>query len=174
MICPTIQPTSNLFRPATWLALGFAFVLSGCIGPISPSFYTDSVSLQVDSDANQTSATAVDLIAVYDENLLKTVMAMNAEKYFESIQQIKRDFPQAIEVFHWEVVPGRSVNFEKLRYKKTSPLGAVIFARFIAPGDHRKVIGTQENLVIHLMRDGFETYEEKSYDPIIEYHKESE
>lgn len=146
----------------------------GCLGPIAPSFYTDSVRIQVDYDANNDSATAVDMVVVYDEALLKELLTMTSEKYFANARQLRRDFPGKLETFHWEVVPGQTIQHDNLKFKKSSPYGAVVFARYISPGDHRQSIGSQEFLAIHLMKDGFEISALDSYDSGTAHYKESE
>lgn len=156
------------------LCLSTCLFLSACIGPLTPSVYTDSVKIQVDPDANQTSAIAVDLVAIYDETLLKTLLTMSSDKYFQNAKQIQRDYFQRAEVFHWEVVPGQLINFQKLHYRKSSPLGAIVFARYINPGEHRQSVGSNEYLVIHLMKDGFETFTDNNYNSYDTIYKEPE
>lgn len=131
-------------------------IMAGCYGPLTPGFFLSSVELRVDMDANDDSATAVDLILVYDEGLVKEFIGMPADKYFANAKQFRRDYPQNIEVFHWEVVPGQLIPSQRLQIKKSSPLGAFVYARYMTPGDHRIRIGSQEYLSVHLMREGFE------------------
>lgn len=152
----------------------FTLLLCGCLGPVAPSYFLYSVSVQVDHDANNKSATPVDLVVIYDDQLHKEILAMNADKYFSSAKQLKRDHVQKMEVFHWEVVPGQTLNFDQLSYKKSSPVGAVIFARYLTPGEHRKSVGTEEYLVIHLLKEGFETYSVEEINSENSVYKESE
>jgi type VI secretion system protein len=148
---------------------------SGCYGPITPSFYTETVGLRVDMDANNDSATAVDLVVIYDESLLKDFVAMPSDKYFANAKQFRRDYPQQVEIFHWEVVPGQMILSERLHYKRSSPLAAYVYARYIAPGDHRIRIGSQEYLMIHLKKDSFDTASlEKDDSSLVAPYKEPE
>ena len=146
----------RMFKRLSFLPIALsALLIAGCLGPLKPCFYVESVRLKVDSDANDSSATAVDLVVIYDETLMKEFLAMTAEQYFEKAEQLKRDYPQQIDVFRWEVVPGQILFSEDLYYQKSCPLGGLVFARYIAKGPHRVRVGHNEHIEIHLKNNSF-------------------
>ena len=136
------------------ICTAFVVISAGC-GPLTPCFYIDSVRLKVDHDANDFSATEVDLVVAYDETLLKELLGLTAAKYFAKAEQLKRDFPDQLDVFHWEVVPGQILFSQDLDYKKSCPPGGVIFARYIAEGEHRIRIANDRHIEIHLSKNSF-------------------
>lgn len=137
------------------LVLTASLFLSGCLGPIKPCFYVNSVQIKVDPDANDNSATAVDLVVAYEESILKEIQAMPAETYFAKSRQLQRDYPDQITVFHWEVVPGQYVIAQDLDYPKSCPLGGVVFARYLNPGEHRIRLSAERDIEVHLQDKKF-------------------
>lgn len=107
-------------------------------------------------DANNDSATAVDIVLVYDEGLVKEFIGMPADKYFANAKQFRNDYAQNVSVYHWEVVPGQLIPSQRLNITRSAPLAAFVYARYLSPGDHRIRIGDQEYLSIHLKKEGFE------------------
>lgn len=139
----------------TLMSLAFMMIATGCLGPLKTCFYIDSIRIKVDSDANNFSATEVDLVVVYDETILKEILGLSADKYFAKSQQLKRDYPEQLDIFHWEVVPGQILFSESLNYRKSCPPGAVVFARYIAKGEHRIRLGQDRHIEVHLKKNNF-------------------
>jgi type VI secretion system protein len=136
--------------------------------------FVEQLSIRVDFDANNDSATSVDVVVAYDETLFKEILALPADKYFAQAKQYKRDYPQALDIFHWEVVPGQLLLSERLHYRKSYPAGGVMFARYIAPGDHRRRLGGDQYLEVHLKKDGYEITPLKSDTASLTQYKEPE
>ncbi len=132
----------------------FAITLSGC-ARLSPTIWVDSVSIVVDNDANESSATMVDIVVVHDQTLLAKLMGLTAQDYFQASEQIRRDNPGLIEIFRWEVVPGQCMFKVPVNIKGSSPVGGLVFARYIAPGQHRVRLGKDRDLYIYLQRSNF-------------------
>lgn len=108
-----------------------------------PPVHLKSVTLSLDSDANQDSALAIDLLMIYKKELLDAVMKMKARDYYLSAMQLKRDYPEMLDIWHWELTPGQVVKDYPITHRCTPPLGAVFFADYLTPGDHRVRFGPQ-------------------------------
>ena len=127
-----------------WMAC-LGLVLSGCQGlklfekdtEKNPSVCLEFVDISLDSDANQDSAISVDVLVVYKDELMKALMKMKAADYFASRIQILRDYPDMVDMWHWELTPGQVVRDYPITQRSDAPVGAVIFADYFAPGDHR-------------------------------------
>src|SRR5204863_559014 len=76
-----------------FLAIG----LVSCTIEDLPELSIESVSIYAAPDANQNSAIAVDLVLVYNQELLKTIGAMSAAKYFASSKQLLLDNPSLLD-----------------------------------------------------------------------------
>lgn len=120
-----------------------------------PDVNIETISILLDADANDKSATSVDLLMVYDKGLLKSLMSMNSKKYYANLNQIKRDYPELVDIFHWELTPGQAINNYPISMRPDTPFGAVLFADYFSPGDHRIRVGGAENLHVQLKRLDF-------------------
>ena len=60
---------------------------------------------------NQNNPVAVDVLFVYDRDLLNTLLQMSASDWFAKREQLERDYPQrsGFAVWSWEWVPGQIV-----------------------------------------------------------------
>lgn len=120
-----------------------------------PDVNLEKISISLDFDANQDSATAVDLVFVYDPNLLKALMKMKASDYFASSDQIKRDYPEMVEVMHWELTPGQVAIEHPVTEKSDYPIAAFLFADYFSPGTHRLRVGSHEEIHVRLKKYDF-------------------
>jgi type VI secretion system protein len=141
-----------------YVALLFGvLLLTGCQSndQTYPDVNLETVNILLDADANENSATAVDLLMIYDKGLLKSIMSMNSRKYYNNLNQIKRDYPELVDIFHWELTPGQFIYNYPVTMRDDTPYGAVVFADYYTPGDHRIRVGTEENIHIQLKRLDF-------------------
>ena len=138
----------------------FALVIANCggnggaFGP--PEFvWVDTVTIIADSNANDFSATPIDIVVIYNKELLERLAKTPAKDYFKMSAQLRRDYPGMIEVFSWEVVPGQSLVDQPVGMKGTAPIGGFVFANFIPQGEHRVRLGGIRNLQIQLRNTEF-------------------
>ncbi|OJX11734.1 MAG: hypothetical protein BGO77_06460 [Caedibacter sp. 37-49] len=121
----------------------------------NPELNLKFVSISLDNDANRNSATAVELLIVYKMELLKALMKINSADYFASSDQIKRDYPDLVDVYRWELTPGQAIMDYRIKPSGDEPLGVVIFADYLTPGNHRERVGSSEAIHLRLKNDGF-------------------
>lgn len=134
----------------TLFALCFLLFLNACgtkteKPEMDPDVNLEEVSLSMDADANENGALSIDLVLVYKKELLDALMQMSAADYYASAQQIRRDFPGMVDVWHWELTPGQLVKDYPIR-KKDHLVGGVVFADYVSPGDHRIRLGKHETI----------------------------
>jgi type VI secretion system protein len=120
---------------------------------------TDSVSLETlslkaSSDVNLNTAISVDLVVAYSTPLYGTFKKMTAEAYYTSVEQLRRDHYGLIQIWHWEVVPGQ-VKAYQLMAPLCGAVGAVLFADYNTPGEHRADVGKMPHAVVYLEKKGF-------------------
>jgi type VI secretion system protein len=123
--------------------------------PHDPEIRLQSIDIALDADANTHTATAVDLLIVYKMDILKTLMKLPAREYYASADQIRRDYPDMMDVWHWELTPGQSIVNYPITLRGDEAAGAVIFADYLTPGDHRIRLGSFEHLHVRLRRNDF-------------------
>jgi type VI secretion system protein len=117
-----------------------------------------SIAAKVNSD----NPLPVDVVWVYDEELLKELLKLSAKNWFEKKEQFKRDFPsdKAFEVWPWEWTPGQKVTVQKIPIKAKSK-GGIIFANYLTDGDHRARVDPAEDFQINFSEESFSVTEPK-------------
>lgn len=142
------------------MLLAFGLALSGC-GLLKNDqepeheIHLDTISISLDADANEYSATSIDLLVVYKKSLLKTLAKMSAKKYFDNRDQFFKDYPDMVDVWHWELTPGQRIVEFQIPFREDHPEGAFIFSNYYSPGEHRNRIGPHEDIHVRLMRKSF-------------------
>ena len=117
---------------------------------------TMEIKVEIDENANDNKALAIDLIVISDEKLLDKLLAMPSKEWFEKREQLKRDYLNGpyMEYYGWEWVPGQIVPDQNVDVK-TRSLAALIYVNYTSPGSHRFRIDPFSDIIIHLRRSGF-------------------
>ena len=104
---------------------------------------------------NQNAPVPISLVAVNDQKLFERLVQMNAKQWFEAREQIRRDNPgdNAFSEWVWEYVPGQAPPPVVIQVDGRA-VGALIFANYRSPGDHRYRLGPQQRMRIDLGDDG--------------------
>lgn len=138
-----------------WRFLILSLVTLGGCANLDPAVRLDSVNIALDQDANLKSATAVDVVVIYKKSLLDAMMGMQAADYFASTDQIKRDYPEMVDIWHWELTPGQVVKNYPIKQRSDDPVGVFVFADYLTPGNHRVRLGSSDVVHIRLKATDF-------------------
>ena len=134
----------------------FGISLSAC----SPG----SFNLQVDvaNKANQNQPIAVDVLVIYDDKIYEKLLELTAKEWFTKKDQIKNDLPDdesgGLDIWEWEWVPGQVVLIQTLPIRnilKAQTPGALIFAEYSHPGEHRARIDPNSDVRLALNEKSF-------------------
>lgn len=139
-------------------SLAILFMLSACSlfkECPTPPVYLQEVNFSLDSDANKKSATAIDLLIVYDPALLEVLLKMEAKDYYVAAKQLKQDYPTLADILHWELTPGQVVKNYPINLRSDAPQGVVMFADYYAPGPHRVRVGSSKVIHVHFRENDF-------------------
>jgi len=104
--------------------------------------------------ANRDAPVPVSFVAAKDPKFFERLLALSAKQWFEQREQLRRDDPsgQLFTEWEWEHVPGYAPPPVVIEVDGNA-IGAVIFANYHSPGDHRIRIGPQRRLRIELGDD---------------------
>src|SRR3954464_5874052 len=109
------------------------FLLIGALGcgTSRRSLFGGDVAVRVEADPgiNQDSPVPVELVIVYDKDLLAQLAGMTARDWFQKREQTRKDHPGDDELvsMSWEVVPGQSLPEASLSFG-SGARGGLVFA----------------------------------------------
>lgn len=141
-------------RAALGLCLLSLGTLAAC-GGIFQHASTSQVTLIATPTANQNSAVEVDVVAVYSDALLKTLLTVPARQWFPNKAQYALDYPQGYKAWNWQLVPGQTIPSQDIATQTDKAYGVLVFANYRTEGDHRARIGSLEKVTITLEQKGF-------------------
>jgi len=136
------------------VAIGLASC--GVTKKLTTTVDADRVEVRAATDANDNSPIAVDILLVYDVDLLAKVAELPAVDWFAMRDQLKRDFPQGMDVWEYEIVPGTSVVHELTVVDRYRAYGGIVFCDYPGPGDYRLRFDKLKRVYIRLLADHFE------------------
>lgn len=135
----------------TLVALLLFLAFAGC--GTTRSFFGGDVTVRILTDPviNQDSPVQVELLVIYDDQLLQQVLAQPAQSWFAKRQTILRNYPGTESYLsrYWELVPGQPRFDEDLSFA-VGARATVVFANYSSPGDHRVLMDPHQDLFIHL------------------------
>ncbi|MDF1750692.1 MAG: hypothetical protein P1V34_17655 [Alphaproteobacteria bacterium] len=140
------------------LTLTACGLVGGAGGPV---FQLETVQLRAGQDANASSATAVDMVFVYDANIIDTLQAVTASDWFNRKRQFLLDYPKGIRVMSWEIVPNSVLPVWTVPDDMLSndsgddATAAFVFADYLSPGAHRARLESGSGIRIDMGRDDF-------------------
>jgi hypothetical protein len=154
------RPQQRLWRrgvPAILLLLLLALLASCSLGVRSRSLTGGKLQVEVRAaeTANQNQPVAMDVLLIYNKQLLQELLKMSASDWFDKRDQIRRDDPkgQALSVWSWEWVPGQHELVELPLQAKART--GIIFARYFSRGEHRARIDPHTSIIVDLLDKDF-------------------
>jgi type VI secretion system protein len=139
-------------KPATTARLGAILVLAllaGCGGG-PKTIQSRLIEFEVAQGANQDSPVAIDIVYVYDPQLVAQLTQMTARDWFQKKSQIRQAFPTGFDIASFEVVPGQKGPIEAVPSKSRQAIAAFVFANYASEGTHRARIDELEHSLIAL------------------------
>ena len=114
------------------------------------------IQVRIEANSNQDHPIALDLVHVFDRQLLERLRSMPSKEWFATRDQIKRDYlaGKGIAVWQKEWIPGQIVPRTKLPLKPGAK-GAFIFANYQTPGAHRFFIDPFADIIIEFQEEDF-------------------
>jgi type VI secretion system protein len=112
------------------------------------------MDVSVSPELNGNTPVAVDVLVVYEKDLFKELLKLSARQWFEQREQLLRDNPKRVGSWSWEWVPGQEVGEITLELNLGSA-GGIIFADYLAPGEHRQRFDPHEHFRLVLGDSSF-------------------
>ncbi|MBY0462051.1 MAG: hypothetical protein K2Q34_02600 [Alphaproteobacteria bacterium] len=112
--------------------------------------WIEKVNFAASDDLNDNSPVTVHIVIPYKPELLADLSKMDADVYFQKIEQIKLDNAGQIDVFSWDIIRGQHLNEVLITPSKVTGEGVLVFARYSSPGPHRVAIADDKEVTIQL------------------------
>lgn len=139
---------------AKWgFSLGLVVQLAGCA---LPGFLTfkgtklgwSQVTLTAAPSANQNSPIAVDVVLVFEDDMLERLVELPATKWFSARVDLRKTFPKSLSYRTWELVPGQTIRVLGDSFGSPRVVGVLIYADYATPGAHRLRLETLEGAIV--------------------------
>ena len=120
------------------------------------AFFGETIELEVRAEeaANNEYPLAMDVVYVYDDELLAKLLAMTAREWFEQRQSLMNAADEGtFDTWSWEWTPGHDTTVALPI--RSSVAGAVVFVNYFSSGQHRARIDPGRDARIELGFDRF-------------------
>lgn len=126
--------------------------LSGCglFGSSPPEIDTETVDIQILPRANHDAAVAIDLVYVFNPQLLTQLQSISAKDWFRQRDELRALYPTDLAVSSYELVPGQLGPIEKVSSHNSDAIGLFAFANYQGEGPHRARLDRFEHVVVRL------------------------
>jgi type VI secretion system protein len=131
------------------IMLPILVALGGC-GSSPPKIDTRTVDIQVSPKANHDAAVALDVVYVFDQQLLTQLQGLGAKDWFRQRDELRTLYPTGIAVSSYEVVPGQIVPIENVSDHNTDAIGVFAFANYQVEGAHRARLDSFKHASVRL------------------------
>jgi hypothetical protein len=122
---------------------------------------------EVDPKANKGEAFECHITVAYSKDLFDRLQGMDAQGYFTSVDSLKKTYKDSIEIFSFDIIPGKNKLDQKIKCKSYSKaLGAFIFAKYSAAGRFAENVGSAKSIVVRFTPHTMEVTSEASLDAI--------
>lgn len=126
------------------------------------------VDFEVDPGANSKRPFRCHITVTYSKDLYDKLQGMTDSKhYFEQVENLKKVYKDSIEIFNFDLVPGKNRIDQKISLTSyTKAKGAFIFAKYETPGKFMESIGMIETLTVRFLPSKMETHSNLNLDSL--------
>jgi type VI secretion system protein len=117
--------------------------------------WIEKVHFKATDDVNDTSPITVNIVIPYKPDLMQELSKMDADAYFQKVEQIKSDNAGKIDVFSWDLIRGQRLDDVPINPSKVTGEGVLVFARYSSPGPHRIAVADDKEVIILLEKLDF-------------------
>jgi hypothetical protein len=127
------------------------------------------VDFEVDPHANKGEAFVCHIVVAYSMDLYERLKGMDANGYFTSAESIERTYKDSIEIFRFDMIPGRNKINQAVKVRsRTKACGAYIFAKYSTPGRFMENIGKTNKIVVQFKPYKMEITSDKNLEDLKE------
>jgi hypothetical protein len=117
------------------------------------------VDFEVDPKANNGKPFTCHVVIAYSKDLYDRLQSMDAKGYFSSADTLEKTYKDSIEIFKFDMIPGRSKTDQKIDVKsRTKAKGAFLYAKYLTPGRFSENVGSSGVIAVKLLQSNMEVH----------------
>lgn len=121
-----------------------------------PKVQLGEVTVVTEAGSNRNTAIEIEILLVQDIELLKKISELPARKWFEAREDIRKNYPGGFQSFGWELSPRQEVRLRKTELSGKRAYAVVIFANYLASGEHRaRIDNFKDGIIVRLRENEF-------------------
>jgi predicted component of type VI protein secretion system len=139
--------------------IGVAMTMTACISLPERKVYIRRVDFEVAADANNGKPFVCHIVIARSHDLLTKLQAMDAPGYFSVADSLSKTYKDAIEVFKYDLIPGRNKLEQDVDVKaRTAARGAFLFAKYLQPGRYHEAVGETKKVTVRFLSHKMEVH----------------
>ena len=132
---------------------------SEIVFPSGEKLKWEKVSIGVGPKANKNFPVAVDIVMIFEEDLVGRISELSANDWFKSKKSVTNTFPIEIELKSWELAPGDTLQIPSSFFGERRVFAVLAFADYFSEGEHRiRIDHLQGGVVLEFGVDGFSAF----------------
>lgn len=124
------------------------------VGIKQSKVWLEKVNFRSTANTNDSGPVKVHIVIAYKDDLAATLSKMDADTYFQKAKTIKSDAGEDLDVFSTEIIPSSRSSLD-ITPSSSSGVVALMFARYISPGDHRANVSADYEIQVDLNKNDF-------------------
>lgn len=147
------QVYKKIFKILSFLGLTLLIscdTVKSAIGIKPAKVWLEKIIIRSDDNMNDSSPVKVHVVIPYKDDLAGKLGGMDAATYFEQAKKLKSDAGDDLDVFTIDIVPGTTEAILEITPQSTNGIIALMFARYLTPGDHRTNVSADYELKVDM------------------------
>ncbi|MDR2459015.1 MAG: hypothetical protein LBD43_02905 [Holosporales bacterium] len=121
--------------------------------------WLNKADFEVDPKANGGKPFVCHIVIAYSKDLYDRLQSMDAKGYFSSATSLEKTYKDSIEIFKFDLIPGRNKTDQSIDLKSRSKAkGAFIYAKYLTPGKFAENVGGARNITVRLLQSNMEVH----------------
>ncbi|GHT88555.1 hypothetical protein FACS1894113_1260 [Alphaproteobacteria bacterium] len=148
------------------------FVLTACSLFPEINVWLRKVDFEVDPGANKGEPFVCHIVVAYSKDLYDALSGMDAQGYFPNADALKKKYKDSIEIFEYDMIPGKNKLEQKIRLRSyRQAKAAFLFARYSTPGKFMENVGTAPSIVVRFLPYKMELISATSLEALVDKAK---
>lgn len=115
----------------------------------------DRILLYAEIDANQHSASNLNLVFIHDPKLINVISRLSAQQWFSQRRKLSRKYPDSLSIISSQIRPGEKIHLKRFTKRQKQAVMIVVFSSYRSKGKHRVIIKPSDINYVYFMKNNF-------------------